>query len=267
MTIELTTNTLFTTQRFLNIKNPINVSLIGAGGTGSSVCSMLFKLNAVLKKLGGKGLKVTVYDPKKVSEANIGRQGYWSSNDVGHYKAQLMVSRYNQFGGVEWSYKTKKFDDTDKIRAIDLLITTVDSAKSRLEIGQIFADDRYISDVDCPKWLDLGNSDSHGQAVLGSLHNGDGVNTLPSVYQLFGQQWGAVDKSFIDTPSCSTEEAIAKQNFGVNDTLATNAISMIIFPLLRFGKINNHGFYFDLKTMTTTPMPICKQSWQIYGFK
>lgn len=267
MTIDTQSNTLYITDRFVSQRDKIDVTLVGAGGTGSAMLSMLFKLNEVLVRLGGTGLNVTVYDPKKVSSSNIARQSFWSDHDIGHYKSDLLIKRFNQFGGLKWIAVTEKFGENNQPRNIDLLITTVDTAKSRLEVGKIFDIEKYQTIANSPKWLDLGNSDSYGQAVLTSLYRGNGIDTLPSALQLFGRQWEAVSQDQIDVPSCSTEEAIAKQNLGVNDSLATNAVAMILFPYFRFGKINNHGFYFDLKSMTTTPMPISTQAWEIYGFK
>ena len=45
--------------------------------------------------------------------------------------------------------------------------------------------------------MDLGNSKESGQCVIGSQLDGDGINTLPSPYQLFGNQWATIDESKI----------------------------------------------------------------------
>lgn len=238
---------------------PIRVTLVGLGGTGGAVLSNLVKLDATLKGLGSRGLDVTAYDPKKVTNANVGRQNFWQQ-DVGYYKATTLIQRFNTFGDLNWKAVTEKFERPSQ--EIDLLITTVDSATARLEIGKMFS--RYTTLHGL--WLDLGNSQTTSQAIIGSICSGDGVTSLPSPYQLFKDQWKAIGKTKQSLPSCSTEEAIEKQFFGVNDSLAINAISMLIFPLIRKGSIKNQGFVSDLLEAEVAPMPISPLNWAMYGF-
>ncbi len=70
----------------LNPQNPVTVNLIGAGGTGSQVLTNLARLDVTLRVLNHPGLFVTVYDPDVVTESNIGRQ-LFSSSDIGLNKA------------------------------------------------------------------------------------------------------------------------------------------------------------------------------------
>lgn len=249
----------------LGFERPFNVTLVGAGGTGSSCATMLFKLDTVIRKLGGKGINVTIYDPKRVTEANCGRQAFWGSFDVGHYKARLLVNRFNQFGDTNWQFRTEKYTGST---AGDLLITTVDSAKARLDIGSVLSKYKSSSNTTDKLWLDLGNSSSGGQALLGSLAGYCEANPLVSPYDLFKDSWIKASKldNKISQPSCSTEEAISKQSFGVNDVLATNAFAMLLFPLIRKGEINNHGFIFSLDDCSTHAIPVDPNVWLMYGF-
>lgn len=259
-------NEIICPESLLGLNRRVKVALVGAGGTGGSCATLLFKLNTVLKKLGGYGLDVTIYDPKKVSGANIGRQPYWNSCDEGHYKSRLLVNRFNQFGNVNWSFSTEKFNGIDAVE-IDLLITTVDSAKARLEIAHGIKD---INHRRKPKalWLDLGNASTVGQAFLGSLYGYSDEFKLVSPHDIFGSSWSdsVANDAEVSKPSCSTDEAITKQSFGVNDVLATNAFAMLIFPLIRRGKIKNHGFRFDLLECVTEPIAVDPFVWQMYGF-
>jgi len=265
MTSKATLNSVTASDNLLGINRPINVLLIGAGGTGSSMLSNLFQLHSTLVRLGSQGLNVTVFDSKRVTPSNLGRQSFWSERDVGHFKANLLVSRFNQFGGLNWKAHNCNFlPDThdNNVRGCDLLITTIDTASGRAEIGKSLESFNRPDSL----WLDCGNSLETGQCIIGTMCGGDGYSTLPSPYQLYGAAWETVDESRISIPSCSTYEAIAKQSFGVNQTLATLAVSMILFPLLRKGKIDNFGFQFDLSTMETFPYPVSKDTWAIYGF-
>ncbi|AZL83405.1 PRTRC system ThiF family protein (plasmid) [Aliivibrio salmonicida] len=260
---------------FTGFEKRINIALVGAGGTGSAVLTGLFKLNTTLTRLGSKGLHVTVFDPKTVSMANIGRQAFWSDRDCGHYKSSLLVNRINQFGQLDWKAVIDKFDPSVLVssfgsnNSFDLLITTVDSAKARFEIGSELARKKQSINAEQKQslWLDIGNGKSVGQAVLGSMFNGDGTSTLPSPFQLFKNEWESFDDTKQSAPSCSTLEAISKQAFMVNDTVAISALSMILFPLLRNGEIKNHGVFINLDEATTYPLPISKESWAIYGFE
>ena len=55
--------------------HPVRINLIGVGGGGSLVLSGLVRLHLAMKSLGHPyGLDVEVWDPDRVSSANIGRQ-------------------------------------------------------------------------------------------------------------------------------------------------------------------------------------------------
>ncbi|KJG37647.1 hypothetical protein UA32_11820 [Photobacterium angustum] len=254
-------------QRLLGFEKPFHVGLIGAGGTGSACASLLFKMDTVLKKIGSKGLTVTVYDPKRVTPANVGRQAFWGDYDVGHYKSRLLVNRFNQFGDTDWRAETEIFNGKCT-NDIDLLITTVDSAKARLEIGDNLSKCRKTKYNADKLWLDLGNSNNRGQALLGSMFGYCSDNKLASPFNLFSKSWLAAsqDDKIIAQPSCSTDEAITKQSFGVNDVLASNAFAMLLFPLIRKGEISNHGFIFNLDDCSTDAIPVDENVWLMYGF-
>lgn len=60
------------------LERPVRTVLIGAGGTGSHLVGALMALDHALRALGHPGgLQVTVYDPDRVSSANLGRQAFW----------------------------------------------------------------------------------------------------------------------------------------------------------------------------------------------
>lgn len=256
-----TLSQIHASDNLIGISRPTEVILVGAGGTGSAVMSLLFQMHTTLLKLGGNGFNVTVYDSKLVSDSNVGRQSYWSSSDIGHYKASLLVNRFNQFGQVKWKYVCEKYDENAK--PCDLLITAIDSASGRIEIGKIL-NKKTGKKNGC--WMDLGNSQSIGNCIIGSQCNGNGITTAPSPLQIFGEQWSKIDDTAIKEPSCSMEQAIYKQSFGINQTLAALSFSMVLFPLVRTGSLDNFGFMFNLNTMETFPLKVNKDVWAIYGF-
>lgn len=249
--------------RFAGIHKHTSVALIGAGGTGSAMLSQLHKLHKSLMAIGEYGLEVTVFDPKRVTETNVIRQHFWSGADIGHYKASLLVNRFNQFGGTNWLYRNEKYSPSFK-DSFDLIITTVDSAKARLEIGENLKSASSRSTKDC-LWLDLGNGASGGNCYLGSQHSIEGVDTPPSPYQIFKNDWESIDDSKISEPSCSAREALEKQNLGVNDAMASMAMFRILAPLMITGEIEIQGFYLDMIKGEMT-IPYGETTWAMYGY-
>ena len=84
------------------LERPVRVLLIGAGGTGSHLFGALMALDHALRALGHPGrLHVTVYDPDRVTAANLGRQAFWPA-DVGQNKAVTLVQRANLTLGLDW---------------------------------------------------------------------------------------------------------------------------------------------------------------------
>ena len=104
----------------------ISVALAGCGGTGSQVLVTLARLDTALRGLGGDGLKVDIFDPDKVSEANAGRQSFYDC-DIGRNKAEVLVNRLRMcFPGFEAKAHPVKFD---QIFDFSILITCVDSRR------------------------------------------------------------------------------------------------------------------------------------------
>ncbi|MEZ8733685.1 PRTRC system ThiF family protein [Vibrio sp. 10N.239.312.D08] len=251
-------------QGFSGINRHTKVALVGAGGTGSAMAARLLKLHQSLVAVGDYGLEVTVYDPKTVTETNVIRQHFWSESDIGFPKASLLVNRYNQFGGMNWQYVVGKFNVNTLKGLPDLIITTVDSAKARLEIGKHLStlSSYHVNDK---LWLDLGNGSNGGNAYIGSQYAHSGSGDAPSPYQLFKQDWEEIDDSKISEPSCSAREALLKQNLGVNDALASMALFRILAPLMLKGEIEISGFFLDSISGEMT-IPFGENSWAIYGY-
>jgi PRTRC genetic system ThiF family protein len=242
--------------------NEVNITVIGAGGTGSELLSQLYKMHFSLVKLGHKGLSINLIDGDTVSESNLGRQNYWPQ-DLAMNKARVLIERFNAFGGTNWSFEERYEDpnkESHKIYNSDLVITCVDKAKFRSDFGQTYAK-RRSSDA---LWGDCGNSNSQGQVVLGHLStspNKDAIR-LPNVYDLFPSLSTMVDS---DEDSCSHEMAFQKQDFGVNNRVAS-IMTNLVWQLLRHGSINHHGAFVDLKDGVENPLGIDEIVWQSFGY-
>ena len=239
----------------------INITLIGCGGTGSAMLTELFQMNGILKALGGTGLNVTAIDGDEVSTSNVFRQNFWA-HDVGLNKAEVLISRFNAFGGLNWKFSSEYITDTSSLPPADIIITCVDKASVRLDINKAINKRSRLSN-DC-YWLDLGNDNHTAQAYFGQAFSG---KDIPSPFDLFGSQWETISKTEHEVPSCSTEAAIAKQTFGINSMCAKSAASMLLFPFFRQGRLEHNGIFIDLHEATTTRMNVSPIEWGFYGWQ
>ncbi|MNR03087.1 ThiF family protein [compost metagenome] len=205
----------------------------------------LAKIHASLIALDHPGLHVTMFDPDEVSEANMGRQ-LFSAGDIGQNKANVLITRINRFYGTGWDSAPIPYVIYPQFWKPNILITCVDSAKARLQIGELILNTgngrpTYSHGL---YWFDFGNSQKTGQMVLGTL-TPTGPNSLKNVTELFDlTQINEEDQG----PSCSLAEALTKQDLFINSTLA-NLGCNILWNLFRDHEIDNQGFYLNLKTM------------------
>lgn len=148
----------------LNPQHPINIALVGVGGTGSQVLTHLAKIHTALVALDHIGLHVTAYDDDIVTEANIGRQLY-STSDIGLNKAQVLISRINRYFGFNWKSVSAKY----KGEKCNIVISCIDTAKGRIQIGKLIKNESvYVEPFEkFLYWLDFGNLQNSGQVILG----------------------------------------------------------------------------------------------------
>lgn len=228
--------------RYIRPNHPINITLIGCGGTGSQLLVRLAAINYSLIALNHPGITVTVYDPDSFSEFNVGRQSCYPS-DIGRNKAEVMISRINRTYGFVWIAKGIYWDG----KASDIVITAVDSYKPRLAVSKA---------TDWSYWMDIGNSKDYGQIILGSKAipqpNKEGVMRLSTVMDLH-PDLKAHDKP--NEPSCSMAEALGRQDLCINAMMATWA-QKILWAMFHEYRIDYHGVYVNLKTMTTNPIRV-----------
>ncbi len=237
----------------------VKILMIGAGGTGSELIQQLFKMHFCLLRLGHEGLDVTLMDGDTVSTSNVGRQSFWPC-DVGRYKAETLITRFNNFGGTDWTFRNEMYNPATHYRCpFDLLITCVDSAKVRAEIGRCYSK-TYLNTT---LWLDGGNASHTGQVILGHLSHPKDTFHIPNVWELYPSLESIEDDQ---TDSCSHAEALRKQDFGINIEIAS-AMRNLLWQLLRHGKISHHGVYVFLKDAEQQPLKIDPLTWATYGYQ
>jgi PRTRC genetic system ThiF family protein len=233
----------------------IKVVVIGCGGTGSEVASKLFKMDATLKALGNAGLNVHLVDDDVVSVSNLGRQAFWGC-DIGQPKVKVLAERFNNFGGTSWTAHVERFVEA---RFTDCVVFgCVDNSIGRKHIHKSFTKGQNVV------WIDCGNDNHSANIIMGiNAITGNKKTYIPSVYDLFKSQLDS-DKSTAE-PSCSSEEAISKQGFGINDATAQHAIQML-WQLFRHGKMAYHGITLNMLQGVSTPISADPVIWSMFGY-
>lgn len=118
--IDYTRQSGLITQTQMNIP----VVLIGAGGIGSPMALILSKMGVP---------RITVFDDDKVEPHNLPNQLY-RKRDIGKLKVVALKEICEDFSDVEFTAVPTRF--TQNIRERSIVISGVDSMKSRMEIWQ-----------------------------------------------------------------------------------------------------------------------------------
>jgi PRTRC genetic system ThiF family protein len=243
--------------------HPITVTQIGAGGTGSVMITELAKTNHCLKALGHPGLQVNLWDNDVVTEANRGRQ-LFADSEVGLCKSVARINNTNRAFGTNWKAMEERFsyshDQIIKNQAMtNIYISCVDTVAVRFEIAEMLKDLMYADTAEYRKplyWLDLGNGKHTGQGVLSTVGEIDQpksnlykpVGLLPMITDEFKDLLEQEAATESNEPSCSTAEALEKQDLFINPTIA-NMGGSLIWRLFRHAMTENRGFFMNLDTL------------------
>nr|WP_175035436.1 PRTRC system ThiF family protein [Burkholderia lata] len=239
------------------LRRPWKVAVVGAGGTGSAFLPSLARLHHAMIELGHPGgIDCTVYDDDTVSETNVGRQGFYP-NDVGLYKALLMVNRLNNLMGTNWEAEPRRVDSKVSLDA-DIVVGCVDTRRARHAIVQAAkrGDVRY--------YLDCGNETDRGQVILGELGKAR-HDRLPHVGDLFPDLLNAKNDKGDDLPSCSMADALRKQSLVINQAISVQAFNLL-WTLFRTGSLSYSAVFVNLATGRTNPVPIDPEAWARFGY-
>lgn len=232
------------------VSSPINIELVGIGGTGSQLVAGLARLHVALRSLGHPhGLNVTLWDGDSVSEANIGRQ-LFSRGDIGRNKAIVQAHRINHYFGLKWGARPEKFWIGGR-NSPDILISCVDTAAARRDIHA--KTQRFLSGGSRPVfWLDCGNGQRSGQVMLGKIFSASTNGPGPIMEQLLPEIF---DESIPEDnrPSCSLAEALESQDLFINQAVATYA-GHLLWSLLREGELDVCGYWINLEEGRTSPV-------------
>lgn len=232
------------------LRRTVRVLVVGCGGNGSHIVAGLPYLHQAML-VGGHpgGLQVTVMDGDVVSSSNCVRQPFCQS-EVGLFKAVVMVSRINLFWGLRWSAIPEHLNDESKVGEFDIVIGCVDTRAARRTIRACIEGQRSR----VAYWLDLGNLSDRGQFILGqplNARNRRRSTRLRTVAELFPEI--LADDLPEDGPSCSSVEALERQEPFVNSLLAQHALALVC-RLFRYGSISHQGAFIDASANRTQPV-------------
>lgn len=251
------------------LTDAVRILVVGCGGTGSEVLSGLVYLHQAMRAWGHPwGIEVLAMDADVVSESNTVRQPF-SSADVGHPKATLLVNRLNAFWGLDWRAVPRHLtrDELRKVGA-DIVIGCVDSRAARATIWQWVTHDRQQGGR-VQYYLDLGNDAASGQFVLGvppgfardaGLAEGMTPERLPCAPELFPELIDVAGDAGDDRPSCSAAEALERQEPFINRAIAAQALAMLT-RLFRHGSLSYHGGFLNLATGRVTALEVNPETW------
>ena len=215
--------------------------VLGAGGTGSWLCSFLEKQ--------GLNNDVVVFDGDIVEEKNVLRQNFRLQH-VGGRKAQVVAN--NNF----MSYVDGYITSTEILHQIlsefpegtvPMLVGCLDNNASRK-----LAHD-FMAEVDDCVWVDGGNAERHGQAYISIKENGKMVKGYESPIDLdvhFQNFEG--DERRPDQISCAEQSESAPQNVTANVTSATMLFNIIAI-FLHGGLILSNKIVWDTRTLSMSP--------------
>lgn len=252
----------FIAPELLNPTNPIEVCLIGAGGTGSQVLTALARMSHSLQALGHAGFKVSVWDDDIVTEANRGRQ-LFAECEVGLSKASALITRCNRFFGTGWKAVNMKFDSQSGQAKAAIYISCVDTVAARFHIAEVVKGATDASHyANAPRyWMDFGNRKDTGQVILATVgqikqpksEKFETVESLPFVTEEFVELLRQSDSD--DLPSCSFAEALERQDLFINSTLAQMG-SSLLWQLFRNGFTTHRGCFLNLGEFRAAPLPL-----------
>lgn len=250
------------------LRRAVEVLVVGCGGNGSAIVAGLPYLHSAMLAQGHPfGLHATVMDGDTVSPFNCVRQPF-ARSEVGLNKAIVLVNRINLFWGLNWQAIPQALTAQtlappyvgygEPHLCPDIVVGCVDTRAARAVIAQSTAGFSGVG-----YWLDVGNSSSSGQFVLGEPQNARNKRSrtrLRTVAELYPE---VVDPALdVDNePSCSALEALERQEPYVNAVLAQHALALLA-RIFRYGQISHHGGFVDVATSRSVSLAVDPLLWR-----
>jgi len=244
--------------------NVFRIMLVGVGGSGSTLALFLAGLAYHAREKGIR-VELTLVDPDRISQANIGRQAFAPAEALGGDlpKATSLALRLNCAYGLDVSAWPERYEAEMGARWFHqsgrgtarhhLLIGCVDTHTGRREIA------KTVEAFHGRVWaLDSGNERFNGQVLIGNTTDVDRIrldplglcNGLPSPYL---QEPDLLEPGTEAQPlSCAGMMLADEQSLMVNRLAAAIAAQYVTgFVLQR--QVTQMGTYFSLEPTVMTP--------------
>ncbi len=242
-----------------------NFIVIGTGGNGGHLLPNLCRL---VKSVPHIQCSIIVADADVVETKNVGRQNFIAA-DVGKNKAAVMAERYGAAFGISIAYVDRYIEDVKTISELSrtsynveskvpFVIGCVDNNKTRQVIHDWFRNTLNAA------WLDVGNNEFIGQAVLGynvvsRMKNAAPEKPYPFYCPPVTERYPDIvtdhNAKFNSELSCDEMAVSAPQSIMTN-IMAASCVMMMITPLLTTEKgLSFTEVAFNTKTGMITPKP------------
>jgi len=231
----------------LALNRPVEIVIIGAGGTGGYVIPHLYRIAYA----SNRPCRIIIADGDIVEEKNLIRQNF-AECDVGENKAQVMAQRYSEVFGIETEYIPDFIEDEERLyellhlesqygypKSIGILIGAVDNNRSRVMCHNVF---NRLNDI---IYIDSGNGEYTGQVVCG-VKMGGRVISKP-VAKVYPDILTDTEK-FPSELSCAERSVSAPQTIAAN-IFASTAISSMLYYLLIEGRLQNNRLAFSSRKL------------------
>jgi PRTRC genetic system ThiF family protein len=229
-------------------KDPIEIIIVGAGGTGGylvrDLSRFLYSLDKRLQ-VPTMDIQVTLIDGDVVEEKNILRQNFLPQ-DIGFNKAEVLAKRHSKAFGLNISYIPEMFGSytCSVVKKNRIVIGCVDNNEARREIAYFISRcwDGYNPLEKNAYWIDSGNEKKTGQVIVGSKELQDVTDLYPEIY--------IPEYDSTEQISCAERMLQDEQNMFVNLTasnLILNYVKNIILdiPMVTHGTVFNIDNKFD----------------------
>ena len=233
----------------LALNRPVQVLIIGAGGTGGYVIPHLYRIAFA----SNRPCSVIIADGDIVERKNLIRQNF-AECDIGENKAVVMAERYAEVFGIETEYIPHYIENEAQLydllyiprpsfsiepKPISILIGAVDNNRSRVMCHNVF---QKLEDI---IYIDSGNGDYTGQVVCGAKMNGKVISK--PVARVYPDILEDTEK-FPSELSCAERSVSAPQSIAAN-VFAATAITSMLYYLLIEGELKNSRIAFSSRKL------------------
>jgi len=238
----------------------IELWIIGCGGTGSFLVQLLCRV-ALALTAQGRTTKLVLVDPDHVEAKNVTRQCFCEA-EVGLNKAQTLALRYSAAFGVPIEALAQPFKPSmlldSPYETRQILCGCVDNAAARQSIAEAITTPRYRS-LGSAWWIDGGNSQHHGQVLVGNGSSTDLENYQTDNFRFYENlPMPTVQAPELLTPrpeeqgpsglSCAELALANAQSLMVNPQVAT-LMGRYVVDLLN-NRLTKFATHFDQQTGT-----------------